>query len=86
MPEPSTETWREAHRMIAAYGDDAAVMAAMAADEALDVGNVDDFHAWQRVVKAIESLVAPNDNPSQTAAARIPNRTRQEPNCRRARG
>ena len=52
----TTEAWREAHRLMSEYGGDAAIEAAMLADAALERGDADQFHAWQRVVRAIDRL------------------------------
>jgi hypothetical protein len=50
------DVWRSAHQFIKMHGVDAAVMAAQRADALLSAGDVDGFHAWQRIVVAINDL------------------------------
>ena len=50
------DIWRAAKAAMDLYGDDAAVRAAMRADALLDLGDSDGFHAWKRIVHAINEL------------------------------
>jgi hypothetical protein len=51
-----SEVWRAANEMIAMFGDDAAIRAAMKADAELDVGEIEESRFWKRVVAAINDL------------------------------
>jgi hypothetical protein len=50
------DVWRAADQMIKLHGKDAAVKAALRADALLDLGDVEGFHTWKRVVIAINRL------------------------------
>ena len=50
------DVWRSAHHYMKRYGDDAAVKAAMRADELLAAGDIAGFQVWQRIVAAIAEL------------------------------
>jgi hypothetical protein len=50
------DVWRAANEMMKLFGDDAATRAAMRADAMLDEGDVDGFHAWTRIARAIDDL------------------------------
>jgi hypothetical protein len=56
------DIWRAAHQFIKMHGEDAAVRAAMRADELLSAGDAEGFHVWQRVTAAINELE--RDKPS----------------------
>ena len=51
------DIWRSARLLIDQHGDEAAIHAAMRADDLLDDGEVDGSSVWKRVVKAIEGLL-----------------------------
>jgi hypothetical protein len=44
--------------MIVQHGDDAAVHAAMRADQLIEAGDVQGIYVWKRVLKAIEELTS----------------------------
>jgi hypothetical protein len=50
------DIWRSAKLLIERYPDDADLVAARRADALLDQGDVDGFHAWKRIVEAINEL------------------------------
>ncbi len=52
------EIWACAIETIRQHGEDAAIHAAMKADELLEVGAIDGSAAWQRVVRRIIQLEA----------------------------
>ena len=55
MPD-SIDISRAAHKMIKLYDLDAGWQAALRADHLLEHGDVDGFHVWARIVKAIRDL------------------------------
>ncbi len=50
------DLWRAAQVMVKRYGDDAAIEAAMRADEFLDQGIIDGERLWTRIMQAIDEL------------------------------
>lgn len=50
------EVWVCALETIRQHGDDAAVHAAMRADELLEAGKIDGAATWQRIIRAINAL------------------------------
>jgi len=52
------DIWRAAKILIDRYGDDAAVRAAMRADEMLEAGDLDGQRVWKRIAAAIEELTS----------------------------
>lgn len=50
------DVWRAADQMIKLHGADAAVKAAQRADAMLELGDVEGFQAWKRIVSAINRL------------------------------
>ena len=52
------DTYRAAHLLIKRHGDDAAIEAAMRADELMETGDMEGEAVWLRIVKAIEELLS----------------------------
>lgn len=50
------DVYRSAHLLIKEHGLDAAIYAAMRADQLLDNGDVDGHFVWVRIKKAIDEL------------------------------
>ncbi len=50
------DIWRSAKALVDQHGDDAAIHAAMRADELLDEGDLDGAATWRRVIQAIKEL------------------------------
>jgi hypothetical protein len=50
------DIWRSAKVLIDQHGDDAAIHAAMRADELLDDGDMESAATWRRVIQAIKDL------------------------------
>lgn len=50
------DIWRTANEMMKLYSRDAEFKAGLRADKLLELGDVDGFHVWKRVVKAIVDL------------------------------
>ena len=50
------DIWRAAAAALKLYGDDAALKAAIRADELLDEGELKGLEVWKRIVKAINVL------------------------------
>lgn len=50
------DIWRAAQQMRKLHGADAAIQAAVRADDLLARGDVDGFAAWKRVVAAVNEL------------------------------
>lgn len=50
------DIWRSANDLIKQHGEDAAIHAAMKADELLAKGDVDGAAVWKRIVRAIKQL------------------------------
>jgi len=50
------DIWRAAAMTLKLHGEDAALKAAMRADELLDQGDVTGCNVWKRIVKAINVL------------------------------
>ena len=48
--------WLSAKALVDQHGDDAAIHAAMRADELLDEGDLDGAATWRRVIDAIKEL------------------------------
>lgn len=55
MPSP-IDIYRTANLFIQQYGEDAAIQAAMKADEMLEARDMDGKTVWMRVIDAIEEL------------------------------
>lgn len=53
------DIWRTAKLMIDKHGEDAAIQAAMRADELMAAGDMDGRAVWFRIIRAIEDLQAP---------------------------
>jgi len=49
------DVWRAAHLMIKRYGDNAVMEAAMRSNEALNQGDMFNYHLWFSVMTAIQS-------------------------------
>jgi len=54
----SLDIYRTANLMIQQHGEEAALQAAMRADEMLAKGNMDGKAVWMRVIESIEELQA----------------------------
>ena len=52
------DIYRSAHLLIKRHGDDAAIEAAMRADERLAAGDMEGEAVWLRIGKAIEELLS----------------------------
>ena len=52
------DIYRTANLLIQQHGEDAAIQAAMKADEMLEKGDLDGKAVWMQVVRAIEKLQA----------------------------
>lgn len=52
------DIYRTASVLITQHGKDAAIHAAMRADEMLAAGDIDGQRVWQRVIKAIDQLLS----------------------------
>lgn len=50
------DIYRSAHGLIKQHGDDAAIEAAMRADELLDKGDVDGCAVWKRILIAVKEI------------------------------
>ncbi len=50
------DIWRAARQMIDLYDLDAGWRAGLRADQLLEDGDVDGFHVWVRIVRAIKEL------------------------------
>ncbi len=53
---PDIDIWRCAQLMVNNHGDEAAIEAAMMADEWLAKGNIEAQRVWLRIAKAIDEL------------------------------
>jgi hypothetical protein len=53
---PDRDVWAAATLMVKRYGDDAAIQAAMRADELGKANDIDGQCEWIRILKAIEQL------------------------------
>lgn len=51
------DIWRAAKLLVDRHGADAAIHAAIRADELLDKGDADGQRVWLRIVKAVEELL-----------------------------
>jgi hypothetical protein len=51
-----TNIWRAVEQMRKLYGADAAIHAAMRADQLMDQGDIEGFDMWKRVAAAINEL------------------------------
>jgi len=54
---PDLDIWRAAQLMVKRYGEDAAIQAAIRADELLAEGDVDRAATWRAIMRAIEELL-----------------------------
>ncbi len=54
---PDLDLYRSAKLLIDRHGDEAAIHAAMRADELLDRGDLDGAALWRRIVRAVEELL-----------------------------
>ena len=52
------EVWRAANQLIQRYGQDAELEAAKRADAMLEAGDIDRQRVWQRILKAVDELLA----------------------------
>jgi hypothetical protein len=60
VPKPiEVDIWRAANLLIEQHGADAELEAAQRADELLEKGDPDGFHAWANITKVIRQLLAP---------------------------
>ena len=50
------EIWQAANIMIKRFGKEAAIQAALRADELLDAGDVDGAATWRAIIRAIDQL------------------------------
>jgi hypothetical protein len=53
---PDIDIHRSAWLMIRRHGDDAAMQAAMRADQLLDAGDLDGMLVWRAIIRAIDRL------------------------------
>jgi triphosphoribosyl-dephospho-CoA synthetase len=60
------DIWRAAQLLVKRHGPEAAIQAAMRADELLAEGDIDGQRIWLRIVKAIEELQRPKPEPGET--------------------
>lgn len=51
------DVWRSAKLLVDRHGPDAAIHAAMRADELLAAGDVDGQMVWKRILRAVEELL-----------------------------
>jgi hypothetical protein len=58
------EMWACANEQLRQHGENAAIFAAIRADELLEEGDQDGLHNWLLIIDRIEQLVAKPDNPS----------------------
>jgi hypothetical protein len=54
---PEREIWQAASLMINRHGPDAAMQAALRADELLDAGDLDGAATWRAIIRAIDQLL-----------------------------
>ena len=52
------DIYRTANVLFQQHGDEAAIHAAIRADELLDAGDLDGSAVWRRIVRAVETLTA----------------------------
>ena len=52
------DIYRAANVLIQKHGEDAPILAAMRADELMEVGDMEGRAVWLRIVKAIEELLS----------------------------
>jgi hypothetical protein len=50
------DIWRSAAQFVKTHGEDAAIKAALRADELLEAGDTEGFLVWKRIVTAITEL------------------------------
>ncbi len=50
------DIYRSAHVVVKRYGEDAAIEAAMRADEMLEKGELAGYGVWRRILEAVEEL------------------------------
>ncbi len=53
---PDIDIYRVANLLVKRHGQDASIEAAMRADAMLDKGDLDDYAAWKRILRAVEEL------------------------------
>lgn len=53
---PEVDVWRAAAAMVKRFGADAAVQAALRADELLEAGDAEGASTWRAIVRAIGEL------------------------------
>ncbi len=53
---PDLDIYRAATVIIKRYGEDAPIHAAMRADAMLEVGDLDGYAAWRRILRDVEEL------------------------------
>ncbi len=50
------DVYRSAHALIQRHGSEAAILAAMRADELMDAGDLDGAAVWRRIVAAVNEI------------------------------
>jgi hypothetical protein len=59
------DIWRTAKLLIETHGDEAAMQAAMRADEALDNGEMAAMNVWRKVMRSVEELQRTGPKPGE---------------------
>ena len=52
------DIYRAANELIKQHGEDATIEAAIRADAMLEAGDVDEYAAWKRIVRAVGEMLA----------------------------
>ena len=53
---PNLDIWRSASVLVKRHGPDAPIQAATRADAMLEVGDVEGYAVWKRILRAVEEL------------------------------
>ena len=53
---PDLDIYRSANILVKQHGQDAPIEAAMRADAMLEVGDLDGYAVWKRILRAVEEL------------------------------
>ena len=53
---PDLDIYRAANLLVKRHGEDAPIHAAMRADATLEVGDLDGYAVWKRVLRAIDEM------------------------------
>ena len=59
------DVYRSAHALIQRHGSEAAILAAMRADELMDAGDLDGAAVWRRIVAAIKEMQRVEPGPGE---------------------